>query len=292
MNLARLGSLNGSLATLDLSSASDSISYELVSLLMPPCWFTILDEVRSPIVDIDGEEHKCEMFSSMGNGFTFELESLLFYALAKATAYFTRTRGKISVYGDDIIVPVQMAEHLTQVLDYFGFSLNPEKSFWSGPFRESCGGHYHLGEDITPFFIRKPIKTLVDLIHLLNAVRLWCSRGEALFLSEDGWLLWDLLSELVPRMFWGGDVLSSGRGQLVSPHHPCKRLVGITKHDSLPEVGSYLNTMFALSKRSESSLIESNSFEPSVASIFFRVKHARRWTWHDSGLMFLTELSR
>nr|WKV33278.1 MAG: RNA-dependent RNA polymerase [Riboviria sp.] len=95
--LAKLGSHNGSLATLDLSSASDSISSGLVSTFLPPCWHSFLFEVRSPIVEIDGEEHWCEMFSSMGNGFTFELESLLFFAFCKATAYFTGTRGTISV---------------------------------------------------------------------------------------------------------------------------------------------------------------------------------------------------
>lgn len=288
-NLAKFGSLTGSLATLDLSSASDSISRELVHTFLPVLWFGCLDGIRSQIVHIDGEEHHCEMFSSMGNGFTFELESLLFFALAKATAYFTGTRGVISVYGDDLIVPTTLTEPLVEVLEYTGFEVNLEKSFWEGPFRESCGGHYYDGIDITPFFIKGPIKKLTDLIHLLNEVRQWCGRGEALFLAEEGWTLWSLLSELVPAMFWGGDRVTSGKFQLISPGQPFKRLAEITEPKKLPEKGLYLQTMLALSKRNGPAAIGVNSSKASVAVKRFRVRPAKRWTWHCFGLMFLEE---
>jgi len=156
-SLAREGSITGKLATLDLSSASDSVSMGLVALLLPECWCTLLDSVRSPVTIIDGDEHLNHMYSSMGNGFTFELESLLFFAITKACCYFRGSRGVVSVYGDDIICPTDVVPELTYALSFFGFSVNSEKSYDSGPFRESCGGHYYDGFDITPFYIRKPI---------------------------------------------------------------------------------------------------------------------------------------
>lgn len=93
-SLARKGSEDGSLATLDLSRASDSISTELVFQALPALWFSVLDDLRChSTILLDYTVHKNQMFSSMGNGFTFELESLLFYAIAKATVYHLGIRG-------------------------------------------------------------------------------------------------------------------------------------------------------------------------------------------------------
>jgi hypothetical protein len=168
----------------------------------------------------------------MGNGFTFELESLLFYAIAKATAYFTGTSGTISVYGDDIIIPSQMYHDLTFVLKILGFSVNPDKSFSEGPFRESCGGHFYNGTRVTPFYIRGPITDIHTLIVTANAVRKWAeyeySGPPSSFdkiLDCEIYPLWKLLSESVPRCFWGGYDLED-TSRLVSfwkPNRP-KRL--------------------------------------------------------------------
>ena len=78
--LARQGSLTGKLATIDLKSASDTVSTELVKYLLPRDWFHLLDMVRSKQGLLPGKTewfyyHK---FSSSGNGATFELESLIF----------------------------------------------------------------------------------------------------------------------------------------------------------------------------------------------------------------------
>lgn len=149
--LARIGSKDNSLMTIDLSSASDSISTRFVFEALPVDWFLLMNDLRSPITEIDGVQHENHMFSSMGNGFTFELESLLFWAIVRTVAYFRRTRGAISVYGDDIIAPSSLYEPLVQALSYLGFSVNPDKSFHEGPFRESCGKHWWNGYDVTPF---------------------------------------------------------------------------------------------------------------------------------------------
>jgi len=244
--LARSGSQDSSLATLDLSSASDSVCREFVFQALPTLWYSYLNDIRCHSTIIDGEVHINEMFSSMGNGFTFELESLLFYAVAKTTAYFTGTSGTISVYGDDIIVPSQMYHDLAYVLSVFGFSVNPDKSFSEGPFRESCGGHYNSGHCVTPFYIRGPVDQLHDIIVLANAVRKWCvsesHRGTLLdyILDDDLYPLWELLSTKVPRCFWGGYDLEDNT-RLVSlwkPDRP-KRLTPISpKKDT--GAGGYL----------------------------------------------------
>lgn len=202
--LAREGSLTGALATLDLSSASDSVSTGLVSLLLPECWYTLLDASRCQKTIIDGVEHGNEMFSSMGNGFTFELESMLFWALAKTTCHLTGVSGIVSVYGDDIICPSSVVSDLTWVLEYFGFQVNPDKSFSSGPFRESCGGHYHDGFDITPFYVKAPITTLVDVIHVANQLREWGTTEHHAIIDPTVEDIWLWLKSHVPKRLWGG----------------------------------------------------------------------------------------
>lgn len=157
--LARKGSLTGSLATVDLSSASDTISRELVANLLPLDWYLLLSDFRTGRVQYKGSTILLEKFSSMGNGFTFELESLIFYSASLAVCeYLHLPTIDVSVYGDDIIVPTEAYKLLSDVLEFCGFSLNQEKSFHSGPFRESCGTDWYMGIDIRPFYQ----KTLVS----------------------------------------------------------------------------------------------------------------------------------
>ncbi|DAD51104.1 TPA_asm: RNA-directed RNA polymerase [ssRNA phage SRR7976300_3] len=239
-DLAREGSITGDLATLDLSSASDSITREFVFQSIPIFWFTLLDSLRCHITTIDGEKHVNEMFSSMGNGFTFELESLLFYAVAKAVAYVTGTPGRISVYGDDLIVPTQMSHDLIFVLQFLGFGVNEDKSFVEGPIRESCGGHYYNGATITPFYVRKPIITLIDCIHIANQLRLW-SRSTSGILDEETEAVWLSLASMVPKRFWGGHDHGSPY-RLVSvwqPDNPCSLVPMRDTEDT--GVGGYLH---------------------------------------------------
>jgi hypothetical protein len=245
--LAREGSINDLLATIDLSSASDSIAYSLVESIVPIAWFSLLSGLRSPITTIDGDDHVNAMFSSMGNGFTFELESLIFYSLARATAYFMNEKGTISVYGDDIIIPASLCPDLTYVLEFCGFSVNTEKSFSSGPFRESCGGHYYYGSDITPFYLRAPLNDLTDIIHIANQIRLWSERTGFSFSTGNtsyGELnpalksLWETLAGVVPQVLWGAN--EPGRAALITEHFPRKRLVSVEKkHDT--GLGGYLH---------------------------------------------------
>jgi hypothetical protein len=109
----------------------------------------------------------------MGNGFTFELESLIFWALTRATfeASVIKDRGDrrlCAVYGDDIICPQEMAWYLTTVLNYCGFSVNLDKSFYEGNFFESCGKHFFYGVDVTPVYQKERITDLASSIRAVN----------------------------------------------------------------------------------------------------------------------------
>jgi hypothetical protein len=173
--LARKGSISNSawhdrLATIDLSSASDSVSYELVRWMLPPDWFNYLDLLRCPKGQLDGEEIVYEKFSSMGNGFTFALESLLFLALTRSCMKYTNRRDEeYAIYGDDIICPVGSAAILIETLKFVGFSVNTDKTFLFGEFRESCGKDYHRGTNIRPLFV-KSISDIPAIYGLLNRI--------------------------------------------------------------------------------------------------------------------------
>nr|APG77174.1 hypothetical protein [Shahe levi-like virus 3] len=165
--LARAGSLRGLLATIDLSMASDTVSYLTVMDLLPSDWFDALDAVRSPICELpDGSYRILEKFSSMGNGATFELESLIFYALLYVVCCVDEER-TISVYGDDLICPSDCYDRVIDALSLLGFIPNKEKSFGSGPFRESCGKDYWVGTDVRPVFIKDEL-SMKEIYRLHN----------------------------------------------------------------------------------------------------------------------------
>lgn len=164
-------------ATIDLAKASDSVSTELVRLLLPDDWFQVMNDLRTHQTKIDDEVLTLNKFSAMGNGFTFELESLIFYALSWAVVRDESDdrESEIAVYGDDIIVSSKHALRLIDVLSYCGFETNVDKTFVSGPFYESCGKHFFQGADVSPIFQKKMLKGLPELMRGHNRLFRWCS---------------------------------------------------------------------------------------------------------------------
>lgn len=209
------GALTGSFATIDLSSASDTVTTRLVARLLPPSWFVDLDALRCEFTCIDGVWHENQMFSSMGNGFTFELETLIFWAIASAVKFHFGVSGRTVVYGDDIIVPSSVAQILVTFLSYCGFKVNTKKSFWEGRFRESCGKHYYGSVEVTPFYIRKKLSDVRDLIHVLNQFRAWCSNLGLNYGSR--YQFWKRWAAQVPRKVYGGTDLND-KSRLCTPH--------------------------------------------------------------------------
>jgi len=175
--LSRLGSIRGDLATVDFSSASDSISSELVRLLLPPDWFLLMDLCRSKCGTLDSSTFWWQKFSSMGNGFTFELETLIFYSLAWAVCQKQKVSSRdVSVYGDDVIVPTESFDLFSRVSQFCGFTVNQKKSYSYGPFRESCGAHWFRGVNCKPIFLKERVHNAQAVIKLANNIRLLAHR--------------------------------------------------------------------------------------------------------------------
>lgn len=170
---AYLGSIDGSYATIDLASASDTISYELIKLLLPGDWYERLAALRSEYTLLpDGTYHENGKFSSMGNGYTFELETLVFYAILLACRDYCENPHRVFAFGDDLIVPTGMVDIVLESLEYAGFQVNHEKTFLSGPFRESCGHDYFKGTNVRPYFLKQVVfEHPFELFRLLNGIR-------------------------------------------------------------------------------------------------------------------------
>jgi len=159
----RQASTRGHLATLDMSKASDSFTWKHLSELLPADWFNYvrvcsLKYFSIPELGISKQPLASAML--MGSGHTFALQTLLFYALSLSTSRLLNVKGVVSVYGDDIIVPDEVAPKLARVLTDLGFAINEDKSFWSHRddfflhytfFRESCGADFYAGIPVRPW---------------------------------------------------------------------------------------------------------------------------------------------
>lgn len=157
---AKSASKTGHLATIDMSKASDSFTWRHIEQIVPEDWHHALDCVRTRKCNVSGSTITPRSYMLMGSGHTFPLQTLLFYCLAEVTRRMQQSTGKVSVYGDDIIVPTKVARPLIEVFEELGFVINSEKSFYDVPdalrpshtfFRESCGGDFKGGSDVRPY---------------------------------------------------------------------------------------------------------------------------------------------
>jgi hypothetical protein len=163
-------------ATIDLSMASDTISKELVYDLLPVDWAIFLDDLRSPAGILpDGSRILYEKFSSMGNGYTFELESMVFYALSRAVIDHLELFVPPFVYGDDLVIPSECFALLSEVFSHCGFEVNTSKSFVEGQFYESCGRHFFGGHEVTPIYQKE----------IPDSLPAWIRAGNRLYRYHD-----------------------------------------------------------------------------------------------------------
>jgi len=162
--MARSGSKSGKLATLDLSEASDRVSLRhVVSLLKPyPSLYAAVMACRSETADVPGHGIvSLSKFASMGSALCFPIEAMVFLTIIflgiekrlmrpLTSNDILRYHGRVRVYGDDIIIPTGEVPSVVEALETFGLKVNSAKSFWTGKFRESCGGEYYDGESVKP----------------------------------------------------------------------------------------------------------------------------------------------
>nr|UJQ85690.1 MAG: hypothetical protein 3 [Leviviridae sp.] len=169
-NLARLGSIDGRYATIDLKDASDLIDNDLVRFIFErhcPTFFGFIQACRSTRAKLpDNTIIPLRKFASMGSALCFPIESMVFftivlYAIVKATGKvpskhnLRKISKDVAIYGDDIIVKSMMAQNVMTEIEAFGLKVNHDKSFSTGLFRESCGGDYYAGVDVTPVYVRQ-----------------------------------------------------------------------------------------------------------------------------------------
>lgn len=141
-------------ATGDLQNASHCFTSALVRRLVPRDWYNAFNLGR--LSSVEWGEHgndilRMESFMTMGIGFTFTLQTLLFYSILKAVTQLSEVKGFVSVYGDDLIYPRKAHKYVTKVFADLGFTFNREKTYVEDHFRESCGSDYFHGIDVRPF---------------------------------------------------------------------------------------------------------------------------------------------
>jgi hypothetical protein len=189
--LAYLGSKDDSFATIDLASASDTISLSLLKEVLPLELFMVLLKLRSKTTTFKGESLELHMVSTMGNGFTFPLQTILFTCAVLAVyKYYDipirhpsgSSLGNYGVFGDDIVVEKEAFRPLCKFLHFLGFFVNESKSFSEGPFRESCGEDYFSGVNIRGVYC-KTLDSPQDYAVLVNRLNDFTSRT-GIYLSE------------------------------------------------------------------------------------------------------------
>lgn len=166
--LALEGSLTGELATIDLSSASDRLSIELVSLVFGDREIflsEILSWRSSEVREGQKPPRLLKKFAGQGNATTFPVQSVCYTMLCIAAIIHSlgirpsyrnvmRTSRMVRVYGDDIIVPTKHVSQVVEWLEQFGMKVNHDKSFTVGNFRESCGVDAFNGVEVTPYYLK------------------------------------------------------------------------------------------------------------------------------------------
>lgn len=144
-------SLDRKHVTADLSAASDSFTTAILTRLVPRQWLNKLKFGRASHYRYKGKKYYLNSFMTMGNGYTFPLQTLLFYALIKAIGDLAGVKGIYSVYGDDLIYPRRIHRYVESILPKLGFILNADKTFCTDHFRESCGLDYFRGVEVRSF---------------------------------------------------------------------------------------------------------------------------------------------
>jgi hypothetical protein len=231
-------------ATIDLASASDTISLRLLNDIMPRAFLGYLKLFRSPFVTLPGgESTELFMVSSMGNGFTFPLQTALFSCMVDAVHRCRDTRlvrnkrklnrngtvslthGNFGVFGDDIIVSNVLFADTCYLLQRCGFQVNEQKSFNQGVFRESCGSDYWCGQNVRGVYV-KSLLTVQLRYSLLNRLIRWSAEHNISLPLTIG-----QLADSVPKLFvpaWESDdsgIKTSRSFIRTLPRDPCTQSV-------------------------------------------------------------------
>ena len=159
-DLARRGSLFGEYATIDLSAASDSVTFDMVKRVFAGTWllpYLVCTRSDATILP-SGRKCKLKKFAPMGSAVCFPVETLIFTACCELARRKCGVNSYFRVFGDDIVISQTLVDALMQILEGLHFKVNKTKSFWGTTllnFREACGGEYFNGYEVTPIRISR-----------------------------------------------------------------------------------------------------------------------------------------
>lgn len=201
-DIAMNASIKRTMATIDLSSASDRVPLSLIKRMLKeaPNLLDAIIACRSKRANVQGEVIRLKKFASMGSALCFPVEAMYFYTicvlgLIRARKLTVDIEGvlccarDVYVYGDDIAVPVDCVEVVMQTLHEYNCKVNTNKSFWKSFFRESCGLDAFDGEDITPIYVRHRAPTS---LRSASAIAAWTATSNLMHL-KGYWKTADLL---------------------------------------------------------------------------------------------------
>ncbi len=164
------------LVTIDLSKASDSIGLRMLERTFPRDFLAWLRLLRCKETEMpNGDKVALNMVSTMGNGFTFPLQTMIFACVVEAShrvCEYPAERGSWGVNGDDIVCGKFVAPYVCRLLRLLGFTVNASKSFMEGPFRESCGADYFHGLPVRGVYI-KSLAQPHSRYAVINQLNLW-----------------------------------------------------------------------------------------------------------------------
>lgn len=180
--LAQIGSQYRSFTTTDLTSASDHVSVPFVDWVMDESSLKrCLMLSRSGFAVLpSGEKKALRMMSTMGNGYTFPLQTYIFACIVRSVYQLKDLKSAspvtdFGVFGDDIIVASEAHDYLIRALGMCGFKVNVDKTFHHGPFRESCGGDFYDGYNVRGVYV-KSLKTPQNVVSAVNRLNRWSAR--------------------------------------------------------------------------------------------------------------------
>jgi hypothetical protein len=178
--LARIGSIDGSFGTIDMKSASDSIQWSLIEQIACGSGKFLsmlrLSRCENSVLP-DGTLEPLRMISTMGNGFTFPLQTIIFACTVRSVYQMMNLSSsdpatQFGVFGDDIIVRREAYDSVIKYLSFLGFTVNVDKSFNTGLFRESCGYDWYSGSICRGIYIRT-LENVPDVYSAINRLNRW-----------------------------------------------------------------------------------------------------------------------
>lgn len=221
--LALASSRLGCYATVDMEDASDRVSWLLVKLLFPEWALKYLAATRSERTLLPtGEIFQHVKYAPMGSALCFPIESLIFWAIAQVAcedAVVDNPHGAFSlasdrsaidevrVYGDDVVMPSLAVPQFAELCSLLALKVNIDKTFTSGPFRESCGTDAYDGHVVTPIKIKKDIGRRSLNGPLAQSICEYASAFFAIDCRNVGEYLWNLVCRSypgIPRVTHGG----------------------------------------------------------------------------------------